>query len=362
MWCRATAPSAARRLGLVASGCVFAFGCSGSAPSPRNPAANVARSTPPVLPQSGDRRGALDRLEDAVVLFQSSPRRAGKEQAARVLARFAEVLTGVAPSESVTVRDLSRELRSSSAASLTHAHLIVRALSAARTALLSVETPSGRRDGYRSALDALARDVGVIRDTSPLDEQRAAISQAFRSAANAAFVAEGWEPPFRPVTPNPREVQSAHGYEVELEQARNAALALASAEWTSGRAEAAGALLALADLVVAALPAEGSSNDVAQLRFQAKALRESKSSFGEASWVKAALTSALRVLERSRGGSVSASSLAARRSVDGIAERSTLGLQRAIVQDALRATIDAFGEVGVGACSDSATTDGTAGD
>lgn len=356
------APGVSRLEGFLAVLFVAASGCARASPAPRNPFTDVAPTAPPDIEHGASEQRLLRRLEEAVVIFQSSPRRASKEQAEQVLRNFAEGLNAIDPAAAVRVRDLTDELAASSATSLTHAHLIVQALTAGRSALLGAEMRSGQRERYGEALDALSSDTGAIRDTSPLDEQRATISQAFRSAANAAFLARGREPPFPRPEPELREVELPRGYEAELEQAQSAVLKLATARWSNGRREAAAALLALADVVVAARPAEVSSDELTQIRLQAKRLHESTCSFGEAGRVKAALASALQVLERSRSGHVLAAALAARRSVDSIPERSTLALQRAVIQDALRATVHAFGELGIAACASSGVKDGTRGD
>jgi hypothetical protein len=134
--------------------------------------------------------------------------------------------------------------------------------------------------------------------------------------------------------------------ELEVERARSTVLHLARARWTNGREAASRALSALADLLVAADSSEARETQVTELRFQAERLnRPGTSSLGEAAWVKKALTAALKGLERLGGKErvgLSDWSQAARQAVDSIEERSTINLQRAAVQDAFRATIDAF--------------------
>jgi hypothetical protein len=134
--------------------------------------------------------------------------------------------------------------------------------------------------------------------------------------------------------------------ELTIERARATVLELGRARWTNGRQATSRALSALADVLVAADASEGLVAEVRELRFQAERLsRTDTSSLGEAGWVKNALTAALQGLNRVGGeerGASSKWSPAARQAVASIEERSTINLQRAAVQDAFRATTDAF--------------------
>jgi hypothetical protein len=66
--------------------------------------------------------------------------------------------------------------------------------------------------------------------------------------------------------------------------------------------------------------------------------------FGEASWFKAGLLSALDALDQigTRREALLEWSRAARRAVEGIDEHSAFTFQRAAIQDAARATVDVF--------------------
>jgi hypothetical protein len=171
-----------------------------------------------------------------------------------------------------------------------------------------------------------ADTVGLAAGEQPPLQARAAGGRVPASAAS---------PPLRPGS-----------VELEVEKARAMVLELGRARWTSGRLAASQALSALADVLVAADASGGVVAQVRELRFQAERLsRTDTSSLGEAGWVKKALTAALHGLNRLGGEERVASSKwgpAARAAVASIEERSSINLQRAAVQDAFRATIDAF--------------------
>ena len=121
---------------------------------------------------------------------------------------------------------------------------------------------------------------------------------------------------------------------------------LARAKWTNGQEGSSLVLQALADVIVAADASKALAQHASELRFEAERLRDaSRPTLGQPASVKRGLNIALDCLDRIQGRDDDQSSnwtRVARQSVATIEERSSIGLQRGPIQDAFRATVDAF--------------------
>lgn len=127
-----------------------------------------------------------------------------------------------------------------------------------------------------------------------------------------------------------------------MDKARSQLLELGQSGWTDVRTSAADVLDTLAALTASLDVEQRLKPKVAEMRFQAKRLRRTES-FVQAAWIARALNAALDGLEGLQCSQPADAWLrAARRSVDAIEDQTTLSFQHASVQDAFRATVDAF--------------------
>ncbi len=313
-----------------------------TAPPARDPLVELQRTAEA---SGGARQFPVDsKLVDSVVLLGSSPDALAPAAVSRAMRELSRALRPLAAEAASSVRHAGERLEAAAPSSLSHAGLIKEGLQSLLTAMLRLPAPAGRSDEYRQALQALTHALKGIRPVAPLSEQRAAVGASFRAATDAVLLSHGREAPFRvPSAPSPREPLPV---ELELEHARLRVLELARARWTNGREGASLALRALADVMVAADQKGTVSEQTSELRFEAGRVGDTTSSgLGVAASAKRGLTLALDGLERILGRAEEESSSfsrAARQAVASIDERSSIGLQRGPVQDAFRATVDAF--------------------
>jgi hypothetical protein len=203
-------------------------------------------------------------------------------------------------------------------------------------------TPSAER-AYHEALRRLAESREQLDELRLLDDQRPQLGEALRAAANATFLARGGEPPFRLATPSTREKVALGPFSEQLARARRDIAEVARIPLMGSRLASARALASLADMIAAADTQQLLTQQVGELRFQATRLeRATEASPGRAGWIRAGLRAAVDALTLANGGQRSPWIDEAQRAVVGIDERSAPSFQRAAIQDALRATVDAF--------------------
>jgi hypothetical protein len=188
--------------------------------------------------------------------------------------------------------------------------------------------------------------VEAIDGDGPLHEQQASIASAFRAATDTVFIASGGEAPFGEAEAGKPDTSGVASLEDAVDAARAEVLTLGQTDWMQTRQATARTLIALANVVAAADRREVLGHKVSDIRFQAERIRYADTlTFGRAAWIKAGLSAALDALEELRlmdDQRLSVWARAARRAVASIEERDSLSFQRAAVQDAFRATIDAF--------------------
>ena len=243
------------------------------------------------------------------------------------------------------IRQAATQLASSAPTSLDHADLVQRALREAERALHGQQPASGRRRAFLLAVIAVGGALQELDGTRPLLEQQPSVIVALEAATDAVFLAHDADPPF----PLPDvDAGTSRPPAAALDDARADTLALARAGWPDAHTFAAKLMTDLAD-VLAASSCTGAEDGVAELRFQAQRLEHPRQGgFDEPGSIKAALTAALDVLQQ---GAPDATSVRdARDAVASINEHASLPFQRAPIQDAVRATLDAFVQLQPSAC------------
>ena len=219
-------------------------------------------------------------------------------------------------------------------------------LTAALRALDQTGTVPNRQQEYYQALATLRKTTEALgaANASAL-ERRTIVASAFRAATDALALAQGGEPPFAESENAPQDAAPALSREAQLEEARAEVLKLGQTRWVNAPLAASRALQSLADLI--AVQADPRlDKQIAVIHFNAQRLRRKDTNkFGSAGWIKEALSSTLDALDSVAAGlenQVSPFVQPARRAVAGIQERDSLSFQRAAVQDACRATVDAW--------------------
>jgi hypothetical protein len=223
------------------------------------------------------------------------------------------------------------------------AELVERVLHTAQRALerhTSVDDPELVR-----AMVNVAVAVTRIDAARPLSYQRVAVVNALEATANAVALMHHVVAPF-PTERDPElstipasPLEPAQRPAETLPQARDHTLALARTGWADAHVAAARLISDVARLIAAVDP---DAAVIAELRFQAERLdRATTADLPDVTrWIKGALGAALEWLDRAgRGGPFVAAARAALANID---EGSTLPFEAATVQDAARATLDAF--------------------
>lgn len=156
------------------------------------------------------------------------------------------------------------------------------------------------------------------------------------------------EPP-RAAATKDGQARSGLSLEDAVRDARGSVLKLGQTPWTEARQASARALLSLARLVDGACRGERRCPPDSNIRDQAERLQKSDPlTFGEAAWIKAGLVAALAALDTQNAPCARKASVlppwtsAAGAAVAAIAGPTSLAFQRAQVQDAFRAVVDAF--------------------
>lgn len=238
------------------------------------------------------------------------------------------------------LRTAAARIEASSADSHHHADELRTALLAARGRLRAYDPGAQRTEAVATALAELDRAVDTLNTSRPLLEQRSVVSSCFRALADAVFLAAGHEAPFAGRVPEPRSV-------VVMEQARADVLALGRADLSNIRELTARAMYAMAELVEAVAGRDVAALQIAEMRAEARRLQhDSSGPFARTGWVERGLQTALGVLdelELCRERLIAEWAEAARFAATTLPERGALPFQHGAMQDAFRATLDAFG-------------------
>lgn len=298
---------------------------------------------------------ALRRFARSVDALERSPDRS-HESVIRALRAAAEALGSFSTSSKqdlAGVRAAAARIEESGPDSERHADDVIAGLQQARRGLRALRTEPSRAPAFEAALAELDREVGALASSRPLLDQRPTTVRAFRALANAAFVAAGQNAPF---VGQSRSTVATPSVDELMARLRSDTSALASADARTLRIRAADGLLSLAELV-SELEAERATGQAQEIRFQAERLRRQESApFARAAWVERGLLAALQALdslETCQRERLDDWVEMARRAATDLPEHGTLSFQHAPVQDAFRATVDAFGValLDKGACS-----------
>jgi len=296
----------------------------------------------------------LQRLAASVEAIECEPIGLDSAAASEALSNLAEALdlrSGPADVSSQELRTDARALASGAAAPTGH---VRDGLAAALQALLAGPEPLQRRLEYRNSVAALGRFLGDVASNDAASCQSA--RDALRAATNAVFLALDGEPPFDVQDIAHPEIARLSSMSAGIEPARAAVLALGEARWAHAREPAAQALRSFAAMLNASNCAQRLTRTGSDVLLQAERLMLGDSlSFGQTQWIKSGLLAALDGLEQLAQGAASARSgstrtppaaspwlAAARKAVANIDAKDLLAFQRTAIQDAFRATLDAF--------------------
>jgi hypothetical protein len=300
------------------------------------------------MPERPEPASSLDQFARSAEALENAPNDALRRATMQALRDLAQAIESQSSQEAAKIRECAQRMdrvESEAAVGAMDLAAVQEGLMATWRALDQSATTSGRTREYEQALVTLRRTAEALSSEAnvPMVERRAMAASAFRAASDALALAQGAEPLF---AESKIAVQDAElSPEGQLEKARAEVLKLGQTRWVNAPVAASRALQALAALISARSDG-GLSKQITEIRYHAESLRRpSTAKFGSAGWVKAALTSsldALDVLEAGREKLVSPWTRSARRAVAGIEDRDSLSFQRAAVQDAFRATVDAF--------------------
>jgi hypothetical protein len=319
----------------------------------------VAPQTPEQRPLASAR--SLERLATSVGELEDATGSPPQQALARVLQKVGDAMEPLSHATNLRVQEVAQRLAGSPAASLSHAGLLKQALTLVLQSLITTPSPPGRETEYRSALRTLRASTQAIDDLVTLQNQQPKTLAAVHAAADAVFLARGGEAPFGEAERVAEPPAPIGSFEVELERARDGVSKLAQTGLTRSTAAAGDALAALGDLVVSADRCKRLGPQASEIRFEAERLeRADPTQFGQAGWIRSGLESALDALLRLGGNAGDPASTwirVARRAVTNIDEQTSISFQRAAIQDAFRATVDAFAALESSTDSASSETD-----
>jgi hypothetical protein len=315
----------------------------------RTPQSVQGRAPVPEAPTPSENASPLDRAARSVESLENVPDDTLPRATAQALFDLAAAIEPQSTTEAKTIRECARRIAAAEAQANPGLDLaaVKQGLSAILRALEQSGTAPRRPQEYEQSLATLRKAIatlGAALDSSAL-ERRTKAASAFRAASDALALAQGGEPAFAESENVGQDAAPELSREAQLEEARAEVLKLGQTRWINAPLAASSALDALAALL--ALEADHRLDEqIAAIRFNAERLgRKDISKFGSAGWIKEALSSTLDALDlRSVGREkeVSTWTRSARRAVSGIEARDSLSFQRAAVQDAFRATVDAF--------------------
>jgi hypothetical protein len=279
-----------------------------------------------------------------VDVFESGTSGPPERELAQVLQRLGRAMEPLSHATNLRVREVAQRLAGSPATSLSHAGLLKQALTLVLDSLVAIPSPQGRQVEYTSALRTLRESTHAVDDLLALPNQRPKTVAALRAAADAVSLARGSKAPYGEAARAEQPPAPLGSFETELERARDQVSTLAQADLAQSRTAAAAALAALGDVVAAADDRKQLAKQLAEIRFEAERLERAQGSeLGQAGWIRSGLESTLSALAALHVANPSWPWLRiAQKAVAGIDERSSLSFQRATVQDAFRATVDAF--------------------
>lgn len=328
---------------------VLVAACGSSTPKPRaatTQATMTSTATKPAPPpkQLGD-------LRDAIAAIPTSGGDAEHAAIAEALDLLASVLRADARDAAERIDSDVKALRRAPAGARTHADLVKDALGAAVEALGSLvpQDPDGE---LQASLVVAQRSYAALDASVPLQRQLTTVAATLRALANVAALHRGVARLF-PVT---TDDQVAVGYDAERfrehvrQLDRHVKAVARERNWKPAGDEAARVLDTLAGVIAVAplsLATPRWRSLVVGARFQALQLdREGEISLQRSDRIKAGLQAAVDALGAVRGvesnPALEALVAAARAGVDAIDPGTAFVFQRGAIQEAMRATADAY--------------------
>lgn len=293
-------------------------------------------------------REPLERLAESVEALDCDAPGLDFQATSAVLANLADSLdlrTQVLDTRPQKIRDAARALASSDPHS-PPLETLRDALASALSSLLAAPGPLERQQEYRVAVEVLSHSFDALRATDESAAGCESAIRALRAATDATFLALHGDPPFGEGETKREDPHPLSSMRDGLESASASVLALGQAKWRHAREPAARSLLSFAEMAAAGDCTGNAVKAVEHIRFEAERLTRSDAlSFGQPGWIKSGLVAALDALDalespaQQRTPSITS---AARRAVGSIDTHELLGFQRAAIQDAFRATLDAF--------------------
>jgi hypothetical protein len=316
-----------------------------SSPSCARPSAPPTSPNQPSTPRVAPSPQALPRLEESVEQLGDQAQ-VDQHALAKVLKNLARAMQPISAAANLRLTELAQRLDASPPDLLTHAGLLKQSLDVALQGLLAAHVPNETRPAHERGLRALSAAKDAVADVTPLSVQKAPILAALQAATDAVFVARGEPAPFGEAERPQITAAPVGSLEDEIQQASDDVAKLAQADETRPHTALAHALSSLADVIAAADQNAALKPRVDELRFQAERLeRGDPLNFGRAGWIQVALTSALDAWEALGYSAEKRAQIwlrNARRAVANLDPRSALSFQRAAIQEAFRATVDAF--------------------
>jgi hypothetical protein len=307
------------------------------------PASQAPQDAAPRARPLRDPAESLERLETSVTEVESASVPLAGRQLADAVRALALSLEPLSHAGRLRMETLAGRMAGAPVRSLPQSGLLREALSVLLDTLVGVETTRSTDDRYRALLRRVAETREGLDELLLLDDQRPALAGALRAAANAVFLARGGEPPFDDAGPTTREGTKLGPFAEQLAQARRDVALVARISLTGSRLASARALASLADMIEVADTQRQLTQQIGEVRFQATRLeRGPETALGRAGWIRAGLQAAVDALRVVNAGRRSPWIDEAQRAVAGIDEKSASSFQRAAIQDALRATVDAF--------------------
>lgn len=290
---------------------------------------------------------SLERLESRVVALQGAKTPLPSDVLASVVNALAISLQPVSHAGRLRMAKFAKRIRGVPVRSLAQGGLLKEALQELLSTLTSHRSFSGNQAEYHAALRELAGAREALDELLPLDQQRSALRRALEAAANAVFMVRGADAPFEPPTSRSVPDVPLGSFQQELAQARRDIGEAAATSLMGSRAKSAKALDSIADMVEAADSSGSARRQVSEIRFQSRRIQNAAvTELGRAEWVRDALLAAVVALSELSGETRSPWLDEAKRTIGRIDPHSQTSFQRAAIQDALRATVDAYAALG----------------
>lgn len=322
--------------------------CGSSTPKPRAPTAPPATAKTTAKPEPPKQLG---ELRDAIAAVPTSGGDSDHEEVAASLDLLASVLRVDARDAAERIDADVKALRQSPVGARTHAELVKDALGAAVEALGSLvpQQPDGE---LQASLVAAQRSYAALDANAPLARQLTTVAATLRALANVVALHRGVARLF-PVT---EDSQIAVGYDAQRfrervrQLDRHVKAVARERNWKPAGDEAARMLDTVGDVIEVAplsLPAARWRTLAVAARFSALQLdREGEISLQRSDRIKAGLQAAVDALATVRGvdanPALEALVDAARDGVEAIDPGTAFVFQRGAIQEAMRATADAY--------------------